>query len=59
MFSGPGGDVVAVGRGGMRGRRRVNESECLLTKPSGCNSKQGKDIKSFYLAKFHKSLSIT
>ncbi|XP_033230156.1 piwi-like protein Siwi isoform X2 [Belonocnema kinseyi] len=39
--SGPGGDVVAVGRGGMRGRRRVNESECLLTRPPGCATKQG------------------
>lgn len=36
-----GGDVLAVGRGGMRGRRRVNEAECLLTKPSGCVTKQG------------------
>lgn len=35
------GDTVAVGRGGMRGRRRVNEAECLHTKPPGCTTKQG------------------
>ncbi|XP_033230969.1 piwi-like protein Siwi isoform X2 [Belonocnema kinseyi] len=33
--------AAPVGRGGMRGRRRVNESESLLTRPTGCASKQG------------------
>ena len=41
FFAGIGGDVAAVGRGGMRGRRRVNESECLMTRPTNCATKQG------------------
>ncbi|XP_043484450.1 piwi-like protein Siwi [Leptopilina heterotoma] len=40
----PSGDsaaAAAVGRGAMRGRRRINESECLVTKPSACGTKIG------------------
>ncbi|XP_033215662.1 piwi-like protein Siwi [Belonocnema kinseyi] len=37
--SASGGEVV--GRGGMRGGRRLNEAECLLTKPAQCATKKG------------------
>ena len=47
-----GGDVF-VGRGGMRGGRRINEDECRITKLPGATKKGDSNIRSIFKNLFY------